>query len=229
VPFAADPSLPARALELQSCIDDKEKGTWCDVVYDTTGNRFLAESADWLVAKPLKILAIVVVAVVLRAIIARLIKRVATRAAEGNVPGVLARGRGASLLQASPLLSARRAQRAATMGSVLGSVTTGVIASIAIIMVIAELGVSIAPLIASAGIVGVALGFGAQSLVNDFLSGIFMFLEDQIGVGDTVHMNEITGTVEALTLRVTRLRADDGTVWYIRNGEVLKVGNVSQS
>lgn len=228
MPFAADPSLPARALELQSCIDDKEKGTWCDVVYDTTGNRFLAESADWLVAKPLKILAIVVVAVVLRAIIARLIKRVATRAAEGSVPGVLSRGRGASLLQASPLLSARRAQRAATMGSVLGSVTTGVIASIALIMVIAELGVSIAPLIASAGIVGVALGFGAQSLVKDFLSGIFMILEDQYGVGDVIDAGDASGVVEAVGLRVTRLRDVNGVVWYLRNGEIIRVGNMSQ-
>jgi small conductance mechanosensitive channel len=104
-----------------------------------------------------------------------------------------------------------------------------VIFTIVGVMVVSELGYDIGPLLAGAGIIGLALGFGAQSLVKDFLSGIFMFFEDQIGVGDTVLMNDITGTVEALTLRVTRLRAEDGTVWYVRNGEVLKVGNVSQS
>jgi small conductance mechanosensitive channel len=96
-------------------------------------------------------------------------------------------------------------------------------------MVIGELGYNIGPLIAGAGIIGLALGFGAQSLVKDFLSGIFMFLEDQLGVGDDVSLNEVDGIVEALTLRVTRIRGEDGTVWYVRNGEILKVGNRSQS
>ena len=91
------------------------------------------------------------------------------------------------------------------------------------------MGYNIAPLIASAGILGVALGFGAQSLVKDFLSGIFMILEDQYGVGDVVNVGEATGTVEAVGLRVTRLRDVDGTVWYVRNGEILAVGNMSQN
>jgi small conductance mechanosensitive channel len=115
------------------------------------------------------------------------------------------------------------------MGSVLRSVTTGVVATIALIMIIAELGISIAPLIASAGIVGIALGFGAQSLVKDFLSGIFMILEDQYGVGDVIDAGEAIGTVEAVSLRVTRLRDIDGTVWYVRNGEILRIGNMSQN
>jgi small conductance mechanosensitive channel len=95
-------------------------------------------------------------------------------------------------------------------------------------MVIAQLGYNIAPLIASAGILGVALGFGAQSLVKDFLSGIFMILEDQYGVGDTVDVGLATGTVEAVSLRITRLRDVNGTVWHVRNGEILAVGNMSQ-
>ncbi len=207
----------------------KQSGSFCELVYKVTGNTSVAESSDWLIAKPLKILAIVAVAVLLRAVLARLIKRVATRAAEGNVPGALSRGRGSSLFQTGgPLVSARRAQRAATMGSVLGSVSTGVIASIALIMIIAELGVSIAPLIASAGIVGVALGFGAQSLVKDFLSGIFMILEDQYGVGDVIDAGEASGVVEAVGLRITRLRDVSGVVWYLRNGEIPRVGNMSQ-
>ena len=96
-------------------------------------------------------------------------------------------------------------------------------------MVLTELGVNVAPIIASAGIVGVALGFGAQSLVKDFLSGIFMIFEDQYGVGDVVDLGEASGTVEAVSLRVTRLRDVNGTVWYVRNGEILRVGNMSQN
>ena len=88
---------------------------------------------------------------------------------------------------------------------------------------------NVAPIIASAGIIGIALGFGAQSLVSDFLSGIFMIFEDQYGVGDVVDLGEAIGTVEAVSLRVTRLRDVNGTVWYVRNGEILRVGNMSQN
>src|SRR6185312_12287055 len=97
------------------------------------------------------------------------------------------------------------------------------------ITAVAELGYPIGPLIASAGVVGVALGFGAQSLVKDFLSGIFMIFEDQFGVGDVVDVGEASGTIEAVSLRVTRLRDLDGTVWYVPNGEILRVGNKSQN
>jgi small conductance mechanosensitive channel len=96
-------------------------------------------------------------------------------------------------------------------------------------MVLSELRVNVGPLIAGAGIVGVALGFGAQSLVSDFLSGLFMLFEDQYGVGDVVDVGDATGTVEAVTLRVTRLRDVNGTVWYVRNGEIMRVGNMSQN
>jgi small-conductance mechanosensitive channel len=221
-------ALPHAALtdnSTGSCI--RADGTLCGLVYRTTGARWLAESSDWLIAKPLRILTIVVVAVILRALLARVISRLTDRAAEGSVPGLL-QHRGSSLFQHSPLLSARRAQRAATMGSVLGSISTGVIASVALVMVVAELGVSIAPLIASAGIVGVALGFGAQSLVRDFLSGIFMIIEDQYGVGDVIDAGDASGVVEAVGLRVTRLRDVSGVVWYLRNGEIARVGNMSQ-
>ena len=91
-------------------------------------------------------------------------------------------------------------------------------------MMLSELGVNIAPIIASAGIIGLALGFGAQSLVKDFLSGVFMIFEDQYGVGDVVDVGEASGTVEAVSLRVTRLRDLNGTVWYVPNGEILRVG-----
>ena len=115
------------------------------------------------------------------------------------------------------------------MGSLLKSIASIVIFTVFGITAIAELGYPVGPLIASAGVVGVAVGFGAQSLVKDFLSGIFMIFEDQYGVGDSVDLGEAGGTVEAVGLRVTRLRDVEGTVWYVRNGEILRVGNQSQN
>ena len=126
-------------------------------------------------------------------------------------------------------MAGRRVQRAETMGSLLKSIASIVIFAVFGITAIAELGFDIGPIIASAGIIGVALGFGAQSLVKDFLSGIFMIFEDQYGVGDVVDLGEASGTVEAVSLRVTRLRDVNGTVWYVRNGEILRVGNMSQN
>jgi small conductance mechanosensitive channel len=126
--------------------------------------------------------------------------------------------------------STRRVQRAKTMGSLLKSISNGVIAAVIVTMMLSAIGLNIGPILASAGIVGVALGFGSQTLVKDFLSGIFMIFEDQYGVGDVVDMGEgLTGTVEAVSLRVTRMRDTNGTVWYVRNGELLRVGNMSQN
>jgi moderate conductance mechanosensitive channel len=127
------------------------------------------------------------------------------------------------------LVAGRRVQRAETMGSLLKSVASIVVFAVVGVTAIAELGYPIGPLLASAGIVGVALGFGAQSLVKDFLAGICMIFEDQYGVGDSVDLGEAGGVVEAVGLRVTRLRDVEGTVWYVRNGEVIRVGNQSQN
>jgi small conductance mechanosensitive channel len=191
----------------------------------------LSERTLELAATPARILLIVVLAVLLRAVLNRSIRRLVTGAAEGTVPVVLrplhdrARGR---LLEASPLLSERRRQRAETIGSVLRSVATLLVFGVAGAMILAELGFDLGPVIASAGIVGVAVGFGAQNLIKDFLNGMFMILEDQYGVGDVIDAGEATGTVEAVGLRVTRLRDVHGTVWHIRNGEVVRIGNKSQ-
>jgi small-conductance mechanosensitive channel len=215
--------IPERA----PCVGEESSTLYCRVL-DLTGHEWLAASSDWLIAKPLAILLILLVAVLARAVLHRLIIRLSRRAAEGTVPGVLQRGHRSFLHGANPLLSERRKQRAETMGSVLKSVATGVVFTLAGLMVLSELGVNIAPIIASAGILGVALGFGAQSLVKDFLSGIFMILEDQYGVGDVIDVGEATGAVEAVGLRVTRLRDIDGTVWYFPNGAIPRVGNQSQ-
>ena len=134
----------------------------------------------------------------------------------------------AERLRAAALLSERAEQRTRTVGFLLRYLATIVIFTVAVFMALSELGIDIAPLIASAGIAGIALGFGAQSLVKDFIAGTFMLLEDQFGVGDFVDLGEASGTVERVTLRVTTLRGDDGTVWYVPNGQVVRVGNKSQ-
>jgi small conductance mechanosensitive channel len=125
-------------------------------------------------------------------------------------------------------VSLRAAARAQTLGAVLRSVASFVIWTIAFITILGELGINLGPLVAGAGLAGVALGFGAQSLVKDFLAGIFMLIEDQYGVGDVIDVGEASGTVEAVTLRTTRLRDVNGTVWHVPNGQILRVGNMSQ-
>ena len=195
------------------------------------GNDWLAQAANWLIAKPLAILVLVLLALGVRWFLHRVIDRlVAPRRRGAAEPGAAAAARARRRSSSPRRCSAgRRVQRAETMGTLLKSITSIVIFAVVGITAIAELGYNIAPLIASAGIVGVALGFGAQSLVKDFLSGIFMIFEDQYGVGDVVDLGEASGTVEAVGLRVTRLRDVDGTVWYVRNGEILRVGNMSQN
>lgn len=184
---------------------------------------------EWFVARPIAVLLIVILALILRWLISRAIDRVVRRAGEGSVPAVLARTKaGEVLADLRPGAADRRRERALTMGSVLKSMASALVTGIAAIMVLAEVGVEVAPILTGAGILGVALGFGAQNFVKDFLAGIFMILEDQLGVGDIVDTGHAVGKVEAVGLRVTRLRDVHGTVWYVRNGEVIRVGNESQ-
>ncbi len=128
----------------------------------------------------------------------------------------------------SPLTSERVEQRARTMGTVLGNLISWSIIPLAVIMVLGELGVAIGALATGAGLIGAAIGFGAQSLVRDLISGLFIVFEDQYGVGDNVDLGQASGVVESVGLRVTQVRDVEGTLWYVRNGEVLRVGNQSQ-
>jgi small conductance mechanosensitive channel len=176
-------------------------------------------------------LLILVLALLFRAALHRLVGRLVRTAVDGSVPVVLRplreRARG-TRFEPSPLLTERRRQRAETLGSVLRSIASFTVAFIAGLMLLSEVGIDLTPIVASAGIVGVAVGFGAQNLVKDFLTGMFMLLEDQYGVGDVIDAGPATGTVESVTLRTTRLRDVEGTVWHIRNGEIARVGNKSQ-
>ncbi|HEY3005200.1 MAG TPA: mechanosensitive ion channel domain-containing protein [Kribbellaceae bacterium] len=188
-----------------------------------------AQKIAWESVKvPARIAVVVIGFFVLRWLSHKLIDRLARRTAGGTVPGVLARSRRATRFVEENLLSERRQQRAETMASLLKSTATIVLSAMAGVMVLDELGFDILPILASASLVGVALGFGAQTLVKDFLAGIFMILEDQYGVGDYIDMEKASGTVESVGLRVTRLRDNDGTIWYVRNGEITRVGNHSQ-
>jgi len=189
-----------------------------------------AEVLAWLTGEPLYIIGLIAFAFVVRWLLHRLVDRVVRRAETGVLPARVWRdGHPKEKSRSSSTTSARRALRARTMGTLLKSIISAVVFTVLVIMVLAELGYNIAPILAGAGVLGVAVGFGSQSLVKDFLSGVFMLVEDQYGVGDVVDLGSATGTVEAVSLRVTRLRDVDGTVWYVRNGEILRVGNMSQN
>jgi len=196
------------------------------------------DSTDWssfghlLAKKSAALVALIVIALVVQWIFHRLIDKLVSKAEDGVLPDRISKvAIGRTNHEGAPSAgSTRRVQRAKTMGTLLKSIVSGIIAAIVVTMMLAEVGLNIGPIIASAGIVGVALGFGSQTLVKDFLSGIFMIFEDQYGVGDVVDMGEgLTGTIEAVSLRVTRLRDTNGTVWYVRNGELYRVGNMSQN
>ncbi|MBB5934935.1 mechanosensitive ion channel family protein [Streptomyces zagrosensis] len=177
--------------------------------------------SDWL-GLGLRMLLIVVIAVVLRSVIRRSITRLISRmnrtaqAVDGTALGGL-------LVNAE-----RRRQRSEAIGSVLRSVASFMIMGTAALMILSALDINLAPLLASAGVAGVAIGFGARNLVTDFLSGVFMILEDQYGVGDSIDAGVASGEVIEVGLRVTKLRGDDGEIWYVRNGEVKRIGNLSQ-
>jgi small conductance mechanosensitive channel len=177
--------------------------------------------STWL-AIGLKVVLILVIAVVLRVVVRRAITQLidrmnrTTEATTGTALGGL-------LVNAE-----RRRQRAAAIGSVLRSVASFLILGTAALMVLSTFQINLAPLLASAGVAGVAVGFGARNLVTDFLSGVFMILEDQYGVGDTIDAGVASGEVVEVGLRVTKLRGADGEIWYVRNGEVKRIGNLSQ-
>ncbi|MFV0135958.1 mechanosensitive ion channel family protein [Streptomyces sp. HMX87] len=177
--------------------------------------------STWL-AIGLRVLLIVVIAVVLRAVVRRSITKLIDRM-NRSVQSVDGPALGGLLVNAE-----RRRQRAAAIGSVLRSVASFVILGTAALMVLGTFQINLAPLLASAGVAGVAIGFGARNLVTDFLSGVFMILEDQYGVGDTIDAGVACGEVIEVGLRVTKLRGDNGEIWYVRNGEIKRIGNLSQ-
>ena len=211
---------------VQACGPKGDRSWLCSTVYRVTGDQTAADVADAL-AKPIRILVILLVAWLLVILSRALINRF-VRHLSGGVERLAALRAGVPIVESAHMTPERRERRASTVGAIFRSIAAVLIWSIALLTILDELGVNLAPLLAGAGIAGIALGFGAQSLVRDFITGMFMFVEDQYGVGDVVDVGLATGTIEALTLRTTRLRDVEGVVWHVPNGEIHRVGNKSQ-
>ncbi len=204
----------------------------CREILERTENRTLAEISDFVFGTPLTLVLIAIGALIVNKLVGRVIDRALRSLSHGIVRerliSVRRRSPGA-LLETATETSLRAEQRISALTSIVRSLAGFVILLFAIFMMLSEVGVDVAPLLAGAGVVGVALGFGSQSLVKDFLSGLFILAEDQFGVGDVVDLDgEVSGAVEAVSLRTTRLRAADGTVWHVPNGAIVRVGNKSQ-
>jgi len=200
----------------------RNPGIACRLTWDLTHSLKAANLTSVFLAGPAQLLVriafVILVALAIRLAAHRAIRRITNRATR-DVPEVPD--------HAHVLFGERRAQRATALGSVLSNAASLTIVGIAAVMILGDLGFNLAPLLASAGVLGVALGFGAQNLVKDFLAGVFMLVEDQYGVGDVVTIDGTTGTVEQVSLRITRLRDVNGVVWHIRNGTIKKAGNES--
>ena len=210
----------------------RDPGAVCREVFERTESSTLAKTADFVLGTPLTILLIALGAWIVNVIVGRIIEH----GMRGVSNGILRERRGAlrrrvpgGLLETATESNLRAEQRIRALTGILRSIAGFVILLFASIMMLSAVGVDVAPLLAGAGVLGVALGFGSQSLVKDFLSGMFILAEDQFGVGDVVDLDgEVTGAVEAVSLRTTRLRASDGTVWHVPNGAIVRVGNKSQ-
>lgn len=215
---------------IKACGEKASRGHLCKWTYDLTSSQHTAEIVK-SISKPLRILLIIVVAYlvnrIMRVIVKRIIKRLSKEAAHDKFR-TFKRRTGLSKLETSDTPSGRAVQRAQTIGSALRGVGTFVIFIFAIVLILQTFNVRFAPLFAGAGILGVVVGFGAQSMIRDFLAGIFIIVEDWYGVGDVVDVGVASGTVEQVTLRSTRLRDIYGVVWYMPNGEIVRAGNKSQ-
>ncbi len=196
------------------------QGPLCEVLYEWTDNELLAEATSFIVGTPFKIVVIAVTALILNRIlrraISRLSKRLGTATAEHGEVVVNQR-------------SVERAEeRARTIGSLLRSLSSALVYGAALILMLEALGVSLIPVIAGAGVLSLAIGFGAQSVVEDLLRGMFMLAEDQFGVGDRIDVGAVNGYVERVTLRTTVIRDSQGTLWHVPNSEIDRVANEAQ-
>lgn len=211
-----------------------DPGLICEWVFDRTDSNTWAAIADWFLDRPLRILLILILAWFASRIGRQVVSKFAEEVAERST-----RQREA-VLDESPFLrrvsrlaqhkqqTARAERRAVTLGAMLESLVAIVVWTTASFLILGEIGVSLGPLIASAGIAGIAIGFGAQSIVRDFLAGIFVIVEDQYGVGDVIDVGEAIGTVEEVGFRTTQIRDLSGVLWTVPNGVIQRVGNFSQ-
>ena len=194
------------------------QGSFCERLLDWTGNEAFAETVAWVVGTPLRVLLIIALAVVGNRLARRAIRRVVDRLEDVSLPSALV----------SERMAERSKQRAHAVGAMLRSTASALIFGVAGIVVLDNVGVSVVPLLASLGIAGIAIGFGAQTLIEDLISGVMLIVEDQLGVGDRVDVGVVEGDVERLTLRSTVILARNGVRWYVPNSQIRRVANESQ-
>ncbi len=196
------------------------QGAVCEVLYEWTDSELFAEATSFIIGVPVKLVLIAVLALILnkfsRSAIRRLMKRLGTATAD----------HGDAVVTESSV--ARAEERASTIDSLLRSLSTAVIYGAALILMLEVFGISLIPVIASAGVLSLAIGFGAQSVVEDLLRGVFMLAEDQFGVGDRVDIGSVNGYVERVTLRTTVIRDTTGTLWHVPNSQIDWVANEAQ-
>lgn len=224
-----NPTLAALFLSLQE--DDsteassaaqacEDRGSVCEQLYDWTGNETVSRIGSWLLTTPLAILIIIVVALVVNWLLRRYSARLVRKLVKETE-------------QHSALVSDRSAERATeraqTIGTLVKSLVTAFVFGVALILILERLGIDALTAIASAGVLALAIGFGAQSVVADLFAGLFMLAEDQVGVGDRVDVNMVNGYVERMTLRTTVIRDPNGKVWHIPNSQIDYVANETQS
>jgi len=199
-------------------------------VLEWTGNETVAGLSEWVIDRPIRILFIIVLAWLfnrlMRRTIAALSDRIRSQPSHPRLRMLRGAGPGGSEINRSE--ANRAPARAEAIESVLKSFVTTIVSVVALLLILGEVDINLAPLLAGAGVVGIAIGFGAQSVVGDFLTGMFMLIEDQYGVGDVIEVDGVSGEVESISLRTTKLRDLAGTVWHVPNGSIRKVGNKSQ-
>jgi small-conductance mechanosensitive channel len=213
-----DEGAPSQVITSEEPGVCSSQGSFCERLLEWTGNEVLAETVAWILGTPVKIAAIMLVAVLVNRLARRGIRRVAGRLGEVDLPGAFVSGRA----------SERSIQRADAVAAMLRSTASALIFGIAGVAILDNVGISVVPIIASLGIAGIAIGFGAQTLIEDLISGVMLVIEDQLGVGDRVDVGVVEGDVERLTLRSTVILARNGVRWYIPNSEIKRVANESQ-
>jgi len=229
----AVPTLPPLPQTIENTCGPSRFSLLCNSVYRGTGREDLGVLVANVVGATGTVVLILLGAYVANRLAQRFIKRFIRRVQSGTLSRIdVLRGRN-PLATTGPINLARASMRTETLGTALRSVAGLAIYSVALVWILSTLGIDLGPLLAGAGVVGVALGFGAQNLVKDFLAGMFILLEDQYGIGDIVDVGDVSnpvasGVVESISLRSTRLRDVNGTLWHIPNGEIRAVGNKSQ-
>ncbi len=220
LPFVAAATGSGSGSSAGTAHQTTDSGDWLYQLLVKTGvTPSTAHSVDNFVIRPLEVVLVIIVAVLVAHFGARAIRRflgtVAQRAADRSSGD-------------------RAGARAATVVALVGNLWRFFVGVVAFFIVLGMLGIDLTPLLASATVIGATIGFGAQALVRDYLSGFLLTMEDQFGIGDTVTVGSvtgpgtITGVVEDVSLRVTRIRAFDGTIWYVPNGDIRELANGSR-